>query len=196
VLIRCCGDVAKIVSVETCFVCEARYPVTAVIYLLISRSLPSNGSTRYNILSLSFTSFFSLLSFQYVSLWLSLFIIPSFFSFFLSWFLVSFNVYVLYLCLLYFLSPFYLQFFQQISFLSSIISDPILGPIDTFMRSLPDCPLVRRTSVLSLCGGVATRHSTVFRLMRKLLQLELNILCLITRRLCDLYCLLRIVFAV
>jgi uncharacterized membrane protein YjdF len=40
--------VAQIVSVGTCFVCEARYPVTAMIYLLISLSLPSNCSTRYN----------------------------------------------------------------------------------------------------------------------------------------------------
>jgi hypothetical protein len=36
-LIRCCGDV---------FVC-VRYPVIALVYLLISCSLPNNGSTRY-----------------------------------------------------------------------------------------------------------------------------------------------------
>jgi hypothetical protein len=46
VSIRCCGDVAENVFVGTCFVCEAPYPVTAVAYLLILRSLPSNGWTR------------------------------------------------------------------------------------------------------------------------------------------------------
>jgi hypothetical protein len=58
VLIRCCGEVARIVSMRTCFVCEARYPVTALVYFRISRSLPSNGSTHYSILPLSFTSIF------------------------------------------------------------------------------------------------------------------------------------------
>jgi hypothetical protein len=38
-LIRCCGDM---------FVRD-RYPATALVYLLISLSLPSNGSTHYNI---------------------------------------------------------------------------------------------------------------------------------------------------
>jgi hypothetical protein len=50
VLIRCCGDIAQIVSMGTCFVCEAHYPVTALVYLLTSRSSSTNGSTRYNII--------------------------------------------------------------------------------------------------------------------------------------------------
>jgi hypothetical protein len=49
VLNRCCGDVAKIVSVGKSFVSEARYPVMALVYLLISRSLPSNSSTHHNM---------------------------------------------------------------------------------------------------------------------------------------------------
>jgi hypothetical protein len=39
--------IVQIVLVRKCFV--SRYPVTALVLLLISRSLPSNGSTRYNI---------------------------------------------------------------------------------------------------------------------------------------------------
>jgi hypothetical protein len=41
-LIYCCGDTAQIVSVGNCSVCEARYSVTAVVYLHLSRSLPRN----------------------------------------------------------------------------------------------------------------------------------------------------------
>jgi hypothetical protein len=40
--------VAQIVSLGTYFVFETLYPVTVLVYLLISWSLPSNGFTSYN----------------------------------------------------------------------------------------------------------------------------------------------------
>jgi hypothetical protein len=52
VLNHCCGEVAQIVSVGTCFVCKARYPVIAVVYLLILWSLSSSSSTLFNIIML------------------------------------------------------------------------------------------------------------------------------------------------
>jgi hypothetical protein len=51
-VIHCCSDIAQIVSMGTCFVCKAHYLVMALVCLVISWSLSSNGSTRQNMVGL------------------------------------------------------------------------------------------------------------------------------------------------